>query len=106
MTIEVVQPTSACAPAAGPYSIATKAAGLVFCSGQIPADSEGNLVQGDVGACTRQVIQNLDAVLQAAGSSLDKIVKCNIFLDDMANFAEVCFPHITSANTREVCIGR
>ena len=87
MSFEVVAPTADCAPAAGPYSIATKAGGLIFCSGQIPCDSDGNLVEGDVGVCTRQVIANMEAVLKAAGSSLDKIVKCNIFLDDMANFA-------------------
>ncbi|BFZ55881.1 Protein mmf1, mitochondrial [Savitreella phatthalungensis] len=86
---QVVEPTAACSPAAGPYSIATKANGMVFCSGQIPADSEGKLVEGDVGECTRQVITNLENVLKAAGSSLDKIVKVNIFLADMGDFAKM-----------------
>lgn len=79
------------APAAiGPYSQAITAAGLVFCSGQIPLDpASGTVVEGGIEAQTRRVLDNLAAVLQAAGSSLQQIVKTTIFLADMNDFAAV-----------------
>lgn len=77
------------APAAiGPYSQGILAAGLVFCSGQIPLDpATGQLVEGDIGAQTHRVLQNLKAVLEASGSSLRKVVKTTVFLRDMGDFA-------------------
>lgn len=77
------------APAAiGPYSQAILAGGFVFCSGQIPLDpASGQLVEGDVGVQTHRVLQNLAAVLDAAGSSLRKVVKTTVFLRDMGDFA-------------------
>lgn len=78
------------APAAiGPYSQAVVAQGLVFCSGQIALDpASGTLVgAGDVAAQTRQVLRNLRAVLEAAGSSMDRVVKCTVFLKSMDDFA-------------------
>ncbi|CCG82353.1 putative L-PSP endoribonuclease family protein [Taphrina deformans PYCC 5710] len=72
----------------GPYSAAIKANGMIFCSGQIPADKDGNLCQGDIQACTKQVITNLENVLKSAGSGLDKVVKMNIFLASMDDFAK------------------
>ena len=79
------------APAAiGPYSQAVKAAGLVFCSGQIPLDpATGNMVEGDIEAQTRRVMQNLEAVLAAAGTSFDKVVRATIYLTDLGDFAKV-----------------
>lgn len=79
------------APAAiGPYSQAITAAGLVFCSGQIPLDpANGTVVEGGIEAQARRVLDNLAAVLQAAGSSLQQIVKTTIFLADMGDFASV-----------------
>jgi 2-iminobutanoate/2-iminopropanoate deaminase len=79
------------APAAiGPYSQAITAAGLVFCSGQIPLDpASGQVVEGGIEAQARRVLDNLAAVLQAAGSSLQQIVKTTIFLADMDDFATV-----------------
>jgi 2-iminobutanoate/2-iminopropanoate deaminase len=80
------------APAAiGPYSQAVKVASLVFCSGQIALDPRtGQMVGGgDVAAETRQVMGNLAAVLEAAGTSLGKVVKTTIFLVDMGDFAIV-----------------
>ncbi len=76
------------APAAiGPYSAAVKTGNLVFTSGQLPADpATGNLVEG-VAAQTEQAIRNLAAVLEAAGSGLDKVVKTTCFLADMGDFA-------------------
>jgi 2-iminobutanoate/2-iminopropanoate deaminase len=77
------------APAAiGPYSQAIAAGDLVFCSGQIPLDpATGALVDGDVDAQTRRALENLRAVLTAAGSSLDAIVKTTVFLVSMSDFA-------------------
>ncbi|GMU53488.1 MAG: reactive intermediate/imine deaminase [Candidatus Xenobia bacterium] len=79
------------APAAiGPYSQAVRAGNLLFCSGQIPLDpATGQLVEGDLEAQTRRVMENLKAVLGAAGSSLEGVVKTVIFLVTMDDFAEV-----------------
>lgn len=75
------------APAAiGPYSQAICLENLVFCSGQIPLRPDGTLNEGDVAEQTRQVLTNLSAVLQAAGSSLDQILKTTVFLQDMNDF--------------------
>lgn len=78
------------APAAiGPYAQAVKSGSLIFCSGQIPLKVDGSLVEGDVKNQTRQVMENLKAVLAAAGSSFEKAVKCTIYLVDMNDFAAV-----------------
>jgi len=74
--------------AIGPYSQAVEVDGWVFCSGQIPLDpATGELVTGDIGAQTDLVLKNLSAVLEAAGASLDRIVKTTVFLADMGDFA-------------------
>jgi len=74
--------------AIGPYSQAIVAGNLVFTAGQIPLDpATGELVQGDVAAQTERVIENLRAILEAAGSSLTKVVKTTVFLADMNDFA-------------------
>jgi len=74
--------------AIGPYSQAVKANGLVFCSGQIPIDpATGEFAAADVAGQTEQVIKNLEAVLTAAGSGLEKVVKTTVFLADMGDFA-------------------
>jgi 2-iminobutanoate/2-iminopropanoate deaminase len=80
---------SADAPAAvGPYSQAIATGNLVFCAGQIPLDAAtGNLVEGDVTAQTRRVIENIKAVLAAAGATLNDVVKSTVFLLDMNDFA-------------------
>ena len=77
------------APAAiGPYSQAIKAGGFVFATGQIPIDPQtGQFVAGGIAEQTRQVLQNLGAVLEAAGSSLDLVVKTTVFLADMKEFS-------------------
>lgn len=73
--------------AIGPYSQGIRANGFVFCAGQTPIDPEtSKLIDGDVSAQTRRVLQNLGAVLDAAGTSLSKVVKTTVFLTDMANF--------------------
>lgn len=74
--------------AIGPYSQATVVDGWVFCSGQIPLDpATGELVAGDIGVQTDQVLKNLGAVLEAAGGSLSSVVKTTVFLADMGDFA-------------------
>lgn len=74
--------------AIGPYSQAIKAGGMVYCSGQIPINiATGEFVSDDVAEQTEQVLKNLRAVLEAAGSSLDKVVKTGVFLADMNDFA-------------------
>jgi len=77
------------APAAvGPYSQAVRVGDLVFTAGQVALDpATGKLVEGGIEEQTRQVLQNLAAVLEAAGSSLDRVVKTTVFLKDMSNFA-------------------
>ena len=77
------------APAAiGPYSQAIRTENLVFLSGQLAIDpATGKLIEGDVAEMTRQIFRNIQAVLAAADSSLDRIVKTTVFLADMADFA-------------------
>lgn len=77
------------APAAiGPYSQAFKANGLVFTSGQIALDpASGAVVEGGIREQTARICENLKAVLAAAGSSLEKVVKTTCFLADMKDFA-------------------
>jgi len=79
------------APAAiGPYSQAMQAAGLVFCSGQIPLDpATGELVSGDIRQETRRVMENLRGVLTAAGCGFEQVVRTTIYLVDMADFPVV-----------------
>jgi 2-iminobutanoate/2-iminopropanoate deaminase len=88
MTKSIVNTTAAPA-AVGPYSQAIVANGFVFCSGQIPLDpSSGELVEGSIAEQTRRCMKNLDAVLQEAGSDLDKLVKVTVYLADIADYAD------------------
>ena len=74
-------------PAIGPYSQAIKAGGFVFTAGQIPIDpATGKLIEGDVKAQTERVLKNLSAVLAAAGSNMDRVVKTTVFLKNMSDF--------------------
>ena len=93
------------APAAiGPYSQAMKTGNLLYTSGQIPIDpTTGNVEAADITGQTEQVMQNLKAVLEAAGTSFDKAVKTLCFLTDMGNFAafnEVYAKYFTSKPAR------
>lgn len=72
--------------AIGPYSQAIALGDLLFCSGQIPLTPDGTLVAGDVAAQTRQVLMNLQAVLEAGGSSFSQVLKTTVFLADMNDF--------------------
>jgi 2-iminobutanoate/2-iminopropanoate deaminase len=85
MKRETVQ-TDRAPQAIGPYAQAIKANGFVYTAGQIPLDPTGNLVEGGIAAQTRQVLDNLKAVLESAGSALDRVVKATVFLKNMADF--------------------
>jgi 2-iminobutanoate/2-iminopropanoate deaminase len=90
MTERTVVSTTDAPQAIGPYSQAIVAGDMVFCSGQIPLDPQnGQLIEGGIEEQTRRVLDNLRAVLQAAGSSLDRVVKTTIFLADMNDFSIV-----------------
>jgi 2-iminobutanoate/2-iminopropanoate deaminase len=74
--------------AIGPYSQAIRANGFIFTSGQIPLDpATQQIVEGGVAAQTEQVLHNLEAILKAAGSGLDKVVRTGVYLKDMGEFA-------------------
>ena len=74
----------------GPYSPAIRAGGMVFVAGQVPLDPATNApVEGSIEEQTRRVLDNMKAILDAAGSSLDRVVKVTIFLADIGDFAAV-----------------
>jgi 2-iminobutanoate/2-iminopropanoate deaminase len=73
----------------GPYSQAISAGGMLFLSGNIPLDAGGQLVPGGVEEQTRQVLENMKAVLQEAGNSFENVVKTTIFLKSMNDFPKV-----------------
>ena len=71
----------------GPYSQAVEAGGFVFCSGQIPLDPQtGSLVAGDIQVQTRRILDNFEAVLKAAGTSLSRTVKLTVYLTRLSDF--------------------
>ncbi|HKU60808.1 MAG TPA: RidA family protein [Gemmatimonadales bacterium] len=87
MPIETVA-TSGAPRAIGPYSQALRAGGFLFTAGQVGFDpASGTLVDGGIGEQTRQVLQNIRAILEAGGSGLAQVVKTTVFLVDMADFA-------------------
>ncbi|MCL2574666.1 MAG: RidA family protein [Defluviitaleaceae bacterium] len=74
--------------AIGPYSQGTAFGDLIFTSGQLPIDpTTGKLIEDDIKTATAQVIKNVEAILQEAGSSLDKVLRATVYIKDMANFA-------------------
>jgi 2-iminobutanoate/2-iminopropanoate deaminase len=74
--------------AIGPYSQAVKANGFIFISGQVAIDpSTQQVIDGDVSVQTDRTLKNLGAILQSVGSSLDKVVRCGVFLKNMNDFA-------------------
>lgn len=89
MSKEVIYSSGAPAPI-GPYSQAIMAGDTLYVSGQIPIDSaSGEIVSGNIGLETEQVMKNIKAVLNAAGMDFANVVKCSIFLNDMNNFPKV-----------------
>lgn len=82
--------TDAAPAAIGPYSQAIRSGDLIYTSGQIPLDPRtGEMVQGDVAAQTERVMENLAAVLAAAGTSFERVLKTTIFLTDLGDFKAV-----------------
>jgi 2-iminobutanoate/2-iminopropanoate deaminase len=82
--------TDGAAAAIGPYSQAIRCDNLLFVSGQIPLDpATGELVSEDIGEQTHRALQSLSAILEAAGSSLDRVVKTTVFLTDLDDFQVV-----------------
>jgi 2-iminobutanoate/2-iminopropanoate deaminase len=79
------------APAAiGPYSQGIKAGDFIFTSGQLPIDPKtGDLINNDIKAAAKQCLENIKAILESAGSSLDDVVKTTVFLKDLNDFASV-----------------
>jgi 2-iminobutanoate/2-iminopropanoate deaminase len=74
--------------AIGPYSQAIRAQGLIFTSGQVPIDpATQQVIAGDVSAQTDRALKNLAAILEASGSSLEKVLRCTVFLKNMGDFA-------------------
>lgn len=97
------------APAAvGPYSQATEVNGFIFTSGQLPLVPEtGELITDDIKKATARSLDNIKAILEEAGSSLDKVVKVNIFLDDVNDFAavnEVYSEYFTNHKPARSCV--
>ncbi|MCC6291593.1 MAG: RidA family protein [Bryobacterales bacterium] len=88
MSAKRIVATSAAPAAIGPYSQAVVHNGLVYVSGQIPLNpATGQVVAGDVAAQTAQVMDNLRAILEASGASLDSVLKTTVFLADLGEFA-------------------
>jgi 2-iminobutanoate/2-iminopropanoate deaminase len=82
--------TSEAPGAIGPYSQAVRSGRFLFCSGQIPLDPKsGQLVQGDIAAQTRRVLDNIAAILRAEGLTFDHVIKTTIFLTDLGDFQTV-----------------
>lgn len=93
--------------AIGPYAQAVKVNGFIYTSGQIPLTADGLLVEGTIVEQTHQVFANLKAVLEDAGSSLDKVVKATVFIKDMDEFVainEVYAQHFGSHTPARSCV--
>ncbi|MGH2831246.1 MAG: Rid family detoxifying hydrolase [Solirubrobacteraceae bacterium] len=88
---DLIRVASSQAPAAiGPYSQAVAFGNLLFCSGQLPLDPQSAaLIEGDIGQMTQRCLQNLQAVCQAAGTTLEHALKLTIYLCDLAKFKDV-----------------
>ena len=107
MSKEIIQTPNA--PAAiGPYSQGIKYGNLVFVSGQIPIDpATGELVEGDIKQQTRQVLTNVQAVLESAGSSLENVLKATVFITSMDDFPlvnEAYAEFFKSASPARACV--
>jgi len=81
--------SKAAPPAIGPYSQAILAGGFIFTSGQLPLDREGKLIEGDILAQARQCLENLKAILEAAGAGLEDLVKVTVYVTDLRDFAAI-----------------
>jgi 2-iminobutanoate/2-iminopropanoate deaminase len=85
--IERITPPGVAVPR-GPYSPAVRAGGFIYVSGQVPVDpATHTMISGDIGAETRQVLNNIKGVLEACGASMSDVVKCHVYLADGKDFA-------------------
>ena len=88
MAIRQAVATDKAPKAIGPYSQGIRAGNLLFISGQVPIDpATGNIIEGDIKAQTDRVMRNLTAILEAAGGSMDNVLRCTVYLKDMNDFA-------------------
>lgn len=86
--MELLNPENA-PKAVGPYSIAVKSNGFIFVSGQLPVNVEtGEFIKGDIAKATTTILNNIKNILENAGSSVNKIVKVNVFMTDLSKFDE------------------
>ena len=83
---KIIKTNNASLPA-GPYNQAVGIGNLIYTAGQIPLDKAGNMVHGGIKEQARQALENVKAVIEAGGSSLDKVVKATVFLKDLNDFA-------------------
>lgn len=91
----------------GPYAQAVSANGFIYTSGQIPITPEGQLVEGTIEDQTNQVFENIKAVLEAAGTTLENVVKATVFITNMDDFAavnEVYAKHFMSHTPARSCV--
>ena len=89
-TVKATAPTDGAPAAIGPYSQAVKTNGMLYVSGCIGIKRElGKLVDGGIGAQTRQVMENMKAIVEAGGSSMDKVVKTTVLMTDISSYPEV-----------------
>ena len=85
MRPHIIQPGNSPKPV-GPYSHAVRVGDLLFCSGQIPLTKEGKLVEGGIAEQTRQVLQNVSAILQDQSLTCENVIKSTVFMTDLAEF--------------------
>ena len=88
MRPHIVEPKNSPKPV-GPYSHAVRVGDLLFCSGQIPLNKEGNLVEGGVTEQTRQVLENVKAILEDQALRFENVVKATVFMTNLSEFAEM-----------------
>ncbi len=89
MRKQIIQTDQAPAPV-GAYNQATLAGGVLYVSGQIALDpASGELITADIETETRRVLDNLKAIVEAGGSSMDRVLKCEVFVSDMENFGRI-----------------
>ncbi len=81
--------TEAAPPAVGPYSQGIRSNGFIFTSGQLPATPTGELILDDIAAGARRSLENVKAVLEAGGATMEDVIKVTIYLTDMSDFAAV-----------------
>ena len=86
MSKQVIKTDKASLPV-GPYNQAVSIGNLIYTAGQIPLDKAGNMVPGTIKEQTKQVLENVKSVIEAGGSSLDKVIKATVFLKDLNDFA-------------------